>query len=106
MLSEKEIHTIQTSVIGKVKELRRYHLAWMGYKRDLASSLQEWDATPDSEGTVNAKTPFPIRREIDINSAYTTRENIMKKSRNVDSALQEVIREEKVQFNQICTILG
>lgn len=106
MISEKEIHTIQTSITGRVKELRRLHLAWNGYKRTLATTLQEWDSTPDSERSMNPKALFPIRSEIDINSPYTTRESIMERSRKVDSALQEVIREEKAQFNQICAILG
>ena len=106
MISEKEIHTIQTSITGRVKELRRLHLAWIGYKRTLATTLQEWDSTPDSERSMNPKALFPIRSEIDINSPYTARESIMERSRKVDSALQEVIREEKAQFNQICTILG
>lgn len=106
MISEKEIHTIQTSIVGLVKELRRLHLAWSGYKLTLASILQEWDSTPDSEGNVNEVVLFPVRREIDINSAYIVRENIMERSRRVDSALQEVIREEKAYFNQICTLLG
>ena len=79
---------------------------WNGYKRTLATTLQEWDSTPDSERSMNPKVLFPIRSEIDINSPYTTRESIMERSRKVDSALQEVIREEKAQFNQICTILG
>ncbi len=75
-------------------------------RKKFAELLFEKLHFPDSERSMNPKVLFPIRSEIDINSPYTTRESIMERSRKVDSALQEVIREEKAQFNQICTILG
>lgn len=106
MLSEKEIHDIQTSIMGRMRELRRLHKTWLGYKQSFASKLQEWDSCSDLDGKQDVKRLFPVKEDRELTSGYNTREDIMERARKVDSALQEVIREGTVQFSQICNILG
>lgn len=106
MVTEKEIREVQEALLESIRELRKSHASWNGYRESFAVKLQEWDSLSESVELDTSDGLFPIHSEAEVQTAHESREEVMSKGRKVDAVLLQILQDTSRHCKDVMELLG
>ena len=106
VMTEKEIREVQDALLESIRDLRKSHASWNGYRESFAVKLQEWDSLSESVDLETSDGLFPIHSEAEVQTAHESREEIMSKGRKIDSVLLQILQDTSRCCKNITELLG
>lgn len=106
VMTEKEIREVQDALLESIRDLRKSHVSWNGYRESFAVKLQEWDSLSESVDLEMSDGLFPIHSEVEVQTAHESREEIMSKGRKVDVVLLQILQNTSRCCKDIMEMLG
>ena len=74
VMTEREVRKLQDALLESIRDLRKSHASWNGYRESFAVKLQEWDSLSESVELETSDGLFPIRSEAEVQTAHESRE--------------------------------
>lgn len=93
VMTEREVRKLQDALLESIRDLRKSHASWNGYRESFAVKLQEWDSLSESVELETSDGLFPIRSEAEVQTAHESREEVMSKGRKVDGVLIQILQD-------------
>ena len=106
VMTEREVRKLQDALLESIRDLRKSHASWNGYRESFAVKLQEWDSLSESVELETSDGLFPIRSEAEVQTAHESREEVMSKGQKVDGVLLQILQDTSRYCSDIRELLG